>query len=150
MFLKSFKVSWPAACQLMPTDSEYIDGRVLYSSQSVDQLDRDSLLSQHFNDKNSGPFPPSYTLTFPTHIPWTPSLSSYCVKEIGVYQGNSYSGMHLICLNCRTIGFSDGTVNNRKYFLTYDDLVQFIPFCLCLNYKIMVHALDSIGINWSL
>ena len=39
MFLKSFKVSWPAACQLMPTDSEYIDERVLYSSQSVDQLE---------------------------------------------------------------------------------------------------------------
>ena len=128
MFLKSFKVSWPAARQLMPTDSEYIDERVLYNSQSVDQLERDGRSLQHFNDKNSRPFPPSYTLTFPTHIPWTPSLR-----------------MHR--LNCRTIGFSDGTVNKRKYFLTYDDLVQFILFCLCLIYKIMAHTLDSIGIN---
>ena len=69
MFLKSFKVSWPAACQLMPTDSEYIDERVLYSSQSVDQLERDGRLSQHFNDNNSRLFPPTYILTFPTHIP---------------------------------------------------------------------------------
>ena len=68
MFLKSFKVSWPAARQLMPTDSECIDERVLYNSQSVDQLERDGRSLQHFNDKNSRPFPPSYTLTFPTHI----------------------------------------------------------------------------------
>ena len=117
MFLKSFKVSWPAACQLMPTDSEYIDERVLYSSHSVDQLERDGRLSQHFKDKNSRPFPPTYILTFPTHIPWIPSLRIFCIKEIGVYQGNSYSGMHLIHLNCRTIGFSDGTVNNGNIFL---------------------------------
>ena len=74
MFLKSFKVSWPAACQLVRTDIEYIDERVLYSSQSVDQLERDGRLSQHFKDKNSRPFPLTYILTIPTHIRWIPSL----------------------------------------------------------------------------
>lgn len=78
-----------------------------------------------------------------------PLPENFCIKAKGVYQENSYSGMHLIRLNCRTIGFSDGTVNNRKHFPTYDDLIQVILFCLCLIYKITVHTRDSVGINWS-
>ena len=41
MFLKYFKVSWPTACRLMSIDSEYINYCVRYSSQSVDQLERE-------------------------------------------------------------------------------------------------------------